>query len=382
MREAPRGATVKVNSFIESIKQGRRVKVGPAWLLTHRGRAASAEPLLPSHAERVQEILQLLAVAEKATPSTPGQTMVIDVRHPKGVRGQTYKWLGKDEAGQRIGLVGVRIDPEHYLTVDLAGPAPEAFFHSHARIFRLPVPPDLHPVFQEILTRTPARFIGREDVRPSTGTTEEQVFKDHQVIQGCDDSGRSACAGPLVVASVCLTPSTRLPPVFDSKQIGHDEREHIYEQLVASGVPFAWAKIDAAEIDAIGLTVANAKAMQEAVALCETKAGLKAECVLVDGSPQPVLSHRKALFLTRGESTSRAIAAASIIATVVHGQLMKLLHIKHPGWEFDQNRGYGNAGHLRLIQEKGLCPEHRRSFAPVKRFLQKEARSAQLDISL
>lgn len=88
------------------------------------------------------------------------------------------------------------------------------------------------------------------------------------------------------------------------------------------------------------------------------------------------------LLTHRGESTSRAIAAASIIATVVHGQLMKLLHIKHPGWEFDQNRGYGNAGHLRLIQEKGLCPEHRRSFAPVKRFLQKEARSAQLDISL
>jgi ribonuclease HII len=372
---------VKVNKFIESIKEGRRVKVGDAWLLTHRGRGVSTALLPHRHAERVKEILSLLAAAEKATPSAPGQTMVVDIRHPKGLRGQTYKWLGINAAGERIGLVGVRIAQDHYLTVDLAGPTPEAFFHSHDGIFRVSVPPDLHPVFQEILTRTPSRYIGQEQARPSTGSTEEQVFKDYQVIQGCDDSGRSACAGPLVAASVCLTPDTHLPPVFDSKQISHEEREHIYQQILESGVPFAWAKVDAADIDQIGLTAANAKAMAEAVTLCEAKAGRKAECVLVDGSPQPLRLNRRVIFLTRGESTSRAIAAASIVATVAHGQLMKLLHIKYPDWGFDRNRGYGSAEHLRLLQENGLCPEHRRSFAPVKKFLRQETRSPQMEIS-
>ena len=100
---------VKVNSFIESIKEGRRVKVGDAWLLTHRGRGASTALLPHRHAERVKEILSLLAAAEKATPSAPGQTMVVDIRHPKGLRGQTYKWLGINAAGERIGLGGGRI---------------------------------------------------------------------------------------------------------------------------------------------------------------------------------------------------------------------------------------------------------------------------------
>ncbi len=69
------------------------------------------------------------------------------------------------------------------------------------------------------------------------------------------------------MASVCLTPDTYLPPVFDSKQISHEEREHIYKQILESGAPLAWAKVDAADIDAIGLTAANANAIAEAVTL-------------------------------------------------------------------------------------------------------------------
>src|SRR5260370_36887519 len=158
MKDPCWGRAVKVNSFIESIKEGRRVKVGDAWLLTHRGRGASTALLPRSQAERVNEILSLLAAAEKATPSAPGQTMVIDIRHPQGLRGQTYKWLGINATGERIVLAGVRIVQDHYLAVDLAGPAPEAFFHSHDGIFRDSVPVDLDPVFQEILTRTPSRY--------------------------------------------------------------------------------------------------------------------------------------------------------------------------------------------------------------------------------
>lgn len=73
---------VRINPFIESIKDGRRVKVGDVWLLTHRGRGVSSAPLPHSYAERVKEILVSLAAAEKAVPSAPGQTIIIDVRHP------------------------------------------------------------------------------------------------------------------------------------------------------------------------------------------------------------------------------------------------------------------------------------------------------------
>ena len=39
------------------------------------------------------------------------------------------------------------------------------------------------------------------------------------------------------------------------------------KQILESGAPLAWAKVDAADIDAIGLTAANANAIAEAVTL-------------------------------------------------------------------------------------------------------------------
>src|SRR5260370_37796636 len=117
MKDPCWGRAVKVNSFIESIKEGRRVKVGDAWLLTHRGRGASTALLPRSQAERANEILSLLAAAEKAAPSAPGQTVVIDIHHPQGLRGPTYKWLETNATGEGSGLTMGVITTDQCLTV-------------------------------------------------------------------------------------------------------------------------------------------------------------------------------------------------------------------------------------------------------------------------
>jgi hypothetical protein len=62
--------------------------------------------------------------------------------------------------------VDVRIGQDHYLMVDLAGATPEAFFHNNGCIFRLSLPGELHPVFHEIIARTPSRYIGQEPPHP------------------------------------------------------------------------------------------------------------------------------------------------------------------------------------------------------------------------
>jgi len=48
---------------------------------------------------------------------------------------------------------------------------------------------------------------------------------------------------------------------------------------------------------------------------------------------------------------------------------MEGLDSTYPGYGFAQHKGYGTAKHLAALKALGPCPEHRRSFAPVKDLL-------------
>lgn len=45
---------------------------------------------------------------------------------------------------------------------------------------------------------------------------------------------------------------------------------------------------------------------------------------------------------------------------------MKEIAAEFPGYGFEKNVGYGTAAHLKAIHENGICPEHRKSFEPIK----------------
>jgi len=61
-----------------------------------------------------------------------------------------------------------------------------------------------------------------------------------------------------------------------------------------------------------------------------------------------------------------AIAAASILAKTVRDQFMCRLHDEYPAYGFARHMGYGTAAHLDALKAHGACPQHRRSFGPVK----------------
>ena len=65
-----------------------------------------------------------------------------------------------------------------------------------------------------------------------------------------------------------------------------------------------------------------------------------------------------------GDALSYSIAAASIIAKEVRDDIMRQMEILHPGYGFNQHKGYGTKQHLEAIKALGLTPLHRRSFAP------------------
>jgi ribonuclease HII len=87
--------------------------------------------------------------------------------------------------------------------------------------------------------------------------------------------------------------------------------------------------------------------------------------VLVDGNRLPVLSmHAEAI--VRGDAKVKAISAASILAKVYRDRLCAALHEQHPQYGFDAHKGYPTPDHLAALREHGACPQHRRSFAPVR----------------
>ena len=74
------------------------------------------------------------------------------------------------------------------------------------------------------------------------------------------------------------------------------------------------------------------------------------------------------IFVTGGvvSSLGKGIAAASIVAKVSRDRLMARLDLLHPGYGFSAHAGYATAAHRAALQKLGPCPEHRRSYAPVR----------------
>ena len=114
-------------------------------------------------------------------------------------------------------------------------------------------------------------------------------------------------------------------------------------------------------IDRRGLHVTNCEALGDALARLEP--GPETIC-LVDGFrlPRCEVPHRR---VVGGDRTSAAIAAASVLAKVTRDRYMREAAERHPGWGFEEHVGYSTPEHRAAIDELGISPLHRRSFASV-----------------
>ncbi len=70
--------------------------------------------------------------------------------------------------------------------------------------------------------------------------------------------------------------------------------------------------------------------------------------------------------IVRGDRLSLSIAAASILAKVSRDRYMAALGEQFPAYGFARHKGYGTAEHVLALGRLGPCPEHRRSFAPLR----------------
>jgi ribonuclease HII len=73
------------------------------------------------------------------------------------------------------------------------------------------------------------------------------------------------------------------------------------------------------------------------------------------------------IVITHGDALSLSIAAASVLAKTWRDEQMVFLELKYPGYGFARHKGYGTREHAEALRRLGVCFEHRRSYAPVKR---------------
>jgi ribonuclease HII len=190
-------------------------------------------------------------------------------------------------------------------------------------------------------------------------------------VAGVDEAGRGPWAGPVVAAAVILNPGKIPRGLNDSKQVPPALREKLYDKIMSSALAVKAIIIEADEIDRLNILRATLEAMRQAVA----GLGVAPVHALVDGNRAPELCC-PVQTLIEGDAISQSIAAASIIAKVTRDRLMCSLAERYGEYGFERHKGYGTRVHAEALLRLGPCPEHRRSFEPVRVALEIQAGTA------
>ena len=186
------------------------------------------------------------------------------------------------------------------------------------------------------------------------------------LVCGVDEVGRGPLAGPVVAAAVILDPTRPIDGLADSKKLSATRREALSESICEYSLAWGLGRADVEEIDAMNILQASLLAMQRAVAALS----LQPAEALVDGNRLPVLPCA-ARTIIRGDATEPSISAASIIAKVARDREMVALDRRYPGYGLARHKGYPTKAHLEALQQLGITEIHRRSFAPVKKYVYK-----------
>ena len=196
--------------------------------------------------------------------------------------------------------------------------------------------------------------------------TESKDMSGFYFIAGVDEAGRGPLAGDVFAAAVVLDPDKPIEGLADSKKLSARRREILAQQIQRDSLAWAVASASVEEIDSFNILQATMLAMQRAVMQIDVPLCL----VQIDGNRAPQLSVPTQTVI-QGDATVMAISAASILAKTSRDASVMILHQRYPGYGFDQHKGYGTQLHMDRLQMLGPAPCHRRSFAPVRRLLER-----------
>ena len=206
------------------------------------------------------------------------------------------------------------------------------------------------------------------------GYEYEKQYREqgYRVICGIDEAGRGPLAGDVYAAAVILPEGIEIDGLDDSKKLSEKKREELFEIICERAEAYNIASASVEEIDRVNILQATFLAMRRAL----DGLSIRPDFALVDGNRDPLLSVPSAQ-IVKGDSLSKSISAASILAKVSRDRYMKELAVKYPQYAFEKHKGYGTKLHYERLREYGISDVHRKTF--LKKYLE-EIRNEQRNI--
>ncbi len=184
-------------------------------------------------------------------------------------------------------------------------------------------------------------------------------------VAGADEAGRGCLAGPIVGAAVCLDlhglraeERDSLAGLRDSKALTARRRAILFAAVMRHAAQVAVVAASSRAIDRDGLHATNIRVLRDALAALDPVP----DVCLVDGFrlSEDAPPHRA---VVKGDATSAAIAAASIVAKETRDRLMRGPAAgAYPGYGFERHVGYITAVHSQAVRDLGPSAIHRLSF--------------------
>lgn len=186
------------------------------------------------------------------------------------------------------------------------------------------------------------------------------------LVAGVDEVGRGPLVGPVVAACVILPEDFSLDGLTDSKKLSEKKRDYYYDEIMRQAVAVGVGVVSEKKIDEVNIYEATKLAMKEAISKCN----IQPEHILIDAMPLSIDIPTTSII--KGDFKSITISAASVIAKVTRDRMLDELDKKYPMYDFKDNKGYPTKKHLEAIDKYGIIPEHRRSYGPVRDYVEKQ----------
>jgi ribonuclease HII len=183
------------------------------------------------------------------------------------------------------------------------------------------------------------------------------------LVAGFDEVGRGCLVGPVIAAAVILDSQKPISGLADSKKLTARQRERLAISIKSNAIAWAIGRADASEIDDINILQASLLAMTRAFSMLQVKPNR----ARVDGNHFPNIDCPGEAII-QGDSKFSEISAASILAKVARDAEMATLDEIYKGYNFAKHKGYPTQLHLKKLQQLGVLPQHRKSFAPVQKY--------------
>jgi ribonuclease HII len=188
---------------------------------------------------------------------------------------------------------------------------------------------------------------------------------DCRFVLGIDEVGRGPWAGPVAVGGFIIDINNFDHDFFiknkvrDSKTLSLSQRSHTFQQLKLSNYQYQVIMSSAEEIDTFGIQKTIINNMKKILRNFQGKF----DFAIIDGDIKLDLPHYQSV--VKADNKCFSVAAASICAKVSRDELMIEYARVYPGFDFENNMGYGTAKHLVGLKKMGITPIHRRSYKPI-----------------